>query len=634
LHEHGQASPQHGILGFLVGDLLQDGDAGPVYLVIDSIIRLNQAIYGDRTHVVVSKIWDRVQQELAGSSGGHLLGWYHSHPPQGIALAPGDIETHLEFFQQPWHVALVLGVDANGAGAALYRPANDALSAITCLPFYEVAELGAVDGKPVKRSALPWSNFITNDPVVYGTPEAADAARRSAAGAAQHHTTLELVGRDAQRPIPTPPVKRPAALSDLPLLHEEPGVAAPRADPAAPPRRAHAPAAAAKPGPAAKSAPAAAPQPPQPPQSRAPAPLITPTPAASSRRPGAQMLVRPAAPARPPRRSRLTRPLLGTVLLLGAGAALWLSRLHERLPFLFGPSSAGLTRDSITTTPSDPITPITSGSDSVSTAFPDPPRGPALRPSPPRPLPPVATSPRVRPAARPPPPPAHQPVPPPPALPPAPLRPPASATVPLAPERTGFVSGVGQRGLVGKALALPLVFGVRDTANRPLSGIEVSFFGSNAVIEPSRAVTDASGQTRIRATLGPVAGAASVIARVGPLTRTASLTVVAGPPSQISFSCGTERLTRGVAVAAGTRARLEVRVQDALGNDLPVTRLSAAAGDEGLLRVEEVQSEDDRGSFMLLARRAGTTSLAVLASGVRGTLAVRIEASGLAGCRP
>ncbi len=37
-----------------------------------------------------------------------IIGWYHSHPGLGLFLSHTDQFTHRSFFNQPWHLALVL----------------------------------------------------------------------------------------------------------------------------------------------------------------------------------------------------------------------------------------------------------------------------------------------------------------------------------------------------------------------------------------------------------------------------------------------------------------------------------------------------------------------------------------------
>jgi len=165
IHAHYETAGRQGMMGFLVGDLYECPTSRVRYVVVDSTIRLNQAVYGDKTLVIVSRLWDRIQDELRKTDG-HLIGWYHSHPPLAHELAPGDVETHLQYFKRPWHVALVLGAEHEGPVAGLFRPRPGETSSASSLPFYELLESDEafVDGK--KRSILPWINMLTDDAAV------------------------------------------------------------------------------------------------------------------------------------------------------------------------------------------------------------------------------------------------------------------------------------------------------------------------------------------------------------------------------------------------------------------------------------------------------------------------------------
>jgi hypothetical protein len=168
VHAHYEVAGRQGMMGFLVGDLFECPTSRQRYVVIDATIRLNQAVVGDKTLGIVSRLWDRVQDELRKIEG-HLIGWYHSHPPIAVELAPGDVETHLQYFKRPWHVALVLGAEHEGPVAGLFRPAPGDTSPNVSLPFYELIESdeGFVGGR--KRSILPWINFMSEDKsVLYG----------------------------------------------------------------------------------------------------------------------------------------------------------------------------------------------------------------------------------------------------------------------------------------------------------------------------------------------------------------------------------------------------------------------------------------------------------------------------------
>ncbi|HEY6854001.1 MAG TPA: hypothetical protein VI139_07130, partial [Gemmatimonadales bacterium] len=195
INEHFRASADSGLLGFLTGDLCEDAASHARYVVVDSTVRLTQPIYGDKTTVVVSRVMDRVHKELAKTNG-HVIGWYHSHPPLGLSLAAGDLETHVTFFGKAWHVALVLGGTADQPAAALFRVPSGEPTALVALPFYEMIDEHEASAAPGgKVSHLPWRNFRTADRAASrGATAAMPAQRPSAKGATSAaRSTLEVM---------------------------------------------------------------------------------------------------------------------------------------------------------------------------------------------------------------------------------------------------------------------------------------------------------------------------------------------------------------------------------------------------------------------------------------------------------
>jgi JAB1/Mov34/MPN/PAD-1 ubiquitin protease len=160
IHEHLAAPPRpgQGMLGFLLGDLCECPDTNVSYLVIDAAVRLNQAIYGDRTRDVVTRLWDRVQSQLEEQKA-HLIGWYHSHPPLSLSLTDHDVETHEQYFSEPWQVALLMGTNPAEPAGAFFRASGDDAWVSTALPFYELLDPQSIrpDGK--KRSVVTWKNY-------------------------------------------------------------------------------------------------------------------------------------------------------------------------------------------------------------------------------------------------------------------------------------------------------------------------------------------------------------------------------------------------------------------------------------------------------------------------------------------
>jgi hypothetical protein len=179
IHEHvaTPARPGQGVLGFLLGDLCECPETNVSYLVIDAALRLNQAIYGDRTRDVITRLWDRVQEQLETQQA-HLIGWYHTHPPLPLSLTEHDVETHEHYFGEPWQVSLLLGTDPENPAAGFFRAGPDESWLATPLPFYELLAPESIrpDGK--RRSFVTWRNHRAYNPV---TPPAAPTLRTPAA---------------------------------------------------------------------------------------------------------------------------------------------------------------------------------------------------------------------------------------------------------------------------------------------------------------------------------------------------------------------------------------------------------------------------------------------------------------------
>jgi len=285
LQDHLKASPEQAIFGFLIGSLFRDPDTGVLYAVIDKTLRLNQAIYGDKTEVVVARLWDRMQEQLARASG-RLLGWYHSHPGQGLTLTTHDVETHVKFFTEPWQVAILVAAEAEGVVGGFFRSGSSAAWPETPLAFYELLQPESIRADGKKRSFIVWKNYKAFNPV-------------------------------APKPAPPPP---PPVDDDLPIIRSS-------ADDEAAPAKSQATAPRAPvfvpdepPAPRPKASP---PPPPPPPQPRRPSPAPAP-PRAPRRTPAPSFrLLEPQKGPAPRRRSRRVSwlTLLALLLIGGGGAA-------------------------------------------------------------------------------------------------------------------------------------------------------------------------------------------------------------------------------------------------------------------------------------------------------------------------
>jgi proteasome lid subunit RPN8/RPN11 len=304
LQEHLKASPEQAIFGFLAGDVFRDPEAGVLYAVIDKTLRLNQAIYGDKTEVVVARLWDRMQEQLARASG-RLLGWYHSHPGHDLSLSTHDVETHEKYFTDPWHVAVLVAAQAEGVVGAFFRSSATASWAETPLPFYELLQPDSIRSDGKKRSFVTWKNYKAYNPVSAKRPSGSAAAPPPPAP-----------------PPPPPPPHAPAAAAatdDLPLIRtsadDEPAPHATR--PAAPVFVPDEP-------PARRPSPPPPPHPPRSPESRAPRRTPAPSFKLLDQKPSARRRGRR-------RRGRwLTRLVLLLIVGGAAAAGYWYFVLGQR----------------------------------------------------------------------------------------------------------------------------------------------------------------------------------------------------------------------------------------------------------------------------------------------------------------
>src|SRR5437870_1642306 len=289
LQEHLKSSPTQAIFGFLIGDVYRDPEAGVLYIVIDKTLKLSQPIYGDKTEVVVSRLWDRMQQQLAKAAGS-LLGWYHSHPGQGGYLTAHDVETHEKFFTDPWQVAVLVAAEAGGVTGKFFRASQDADWHKTPQSFYELLQPDSIKPDGKKRSFITWRNHKAFGPSLKGPPRPKQAAAPSPRPpepeepeAAEEEEAPEPPRRRAPRPVTERGfrIMRPSA-DDIPVIRSGAD------DEPAPPPQPEPP-----PPPAPPRPPPPPPPPPTPANAAPPPPRLPPAPPTAPH-------PRPAPPPPPP----------------------------------------------------------------------------------------------------------------------------------------------------------------------------------------------------------------------------------------------------------------------------------------------------------------------------------------------
>jgi len=199
---------------------------------------------------------------------------------------------------------------------------------------------------------------------------------------------------------------------------------------------------------------------------------------------------------------------------------------------------------------------------------------------------------------------------------------------PPAPDRTGFVQGMGQRGRVGEAAPVAVVFEVRDSAGRALPGVRVSLAIVNGRLAgaPADATTDSSGQVSVQVTFGERAGVPTVVTgSVGSIERQASLYPVAAAPRQLVVLLDGNAIAGQVVLSARRNAVLRIFCRDAFGNSVTVAGLRATSGDERVVQVTEVRADSLGGAITVTAGKAGLTNLLIQGSGLRADLSALVR---------
>ena len=196
--------------------------------------------------------------------------------------------------------------------------------------------------------------------------------------------------------------------------------------------------------------------------------------------------------------------------------------------------------------------------------------------------------------------------------------------VTVSAERSGFVAGGGQRGNVGTQLPRALVFEARDSSGASLPGQAVTFTGINASVQPTAVATDAAGQARVGVMLGQRVGSATVIGSIGVVEKQVAFNVAAGPAAQLVVMCGASSVSGHFAIRPDSGIVLRVSAQDAFANPTPLLGLRAAVADARIFRVLAVAQDSAAGMVTLKPDQPGTTSLAVIANGMRQYLTVTV----------
>lgn len=135
-----------------------------------------------------------------------------------------------------------------------------------------------------------------------------------------------------------------------------------------------------------------------------------------------------------------------------------------------------------------------------------------------------------------------------------------------APDSLSLVSGSGQTGVVGAALADSLVVQVADAFGNPVPGVEVIWSAEGGSLDPAATTTDSVGFARTRWTLSTVPGPQIAEAAVVDATAAFEATAEVGPADSLAIAAGGAQTAEIDMPLADT---VVVVVLDAYGNPVP-----------------------------------------------------------------
>ncbi len=189
-------------------------------------------------------------------------------------------------------------------------------------------------------------------------------------------------------------------------------------------------------------------------------------------------------------------------------------------------------------------------------------------------------------------------------------------------DRTQFVGGVQQRGVVAKPLSAPLVFQVLDSAGVVVPGYPVTFTIPSGTVTPAATVTDANGQARAQVVLGERAGPVTIAARAGRVTKQVTVFALPAEPEILVAERGGTSVGR-LSLTTRDSVALRVVTRDHFGNEAVQNNLRVLMfGSAATLRETRTTAA---GTVVLTPSKNGTATLSLQASGLVTTVPIQVS---------
>ncbi|MCK5412735.1 MAG: hypothetical protein KAJ67_11595, partial [Gemmatimonadetes bacterium] len=132
-------------------------------------------------------------REEAGRNGRIIIGWYHTHTLLGLQLSERDRRLHVSHFHDDWSCALVVvGREGTTEGGFFQRDRGETLFRRAARPFREIINQRVKPGGGPYATTVSWTNYWTEEPVLYiHTPGDRSATRTGWQSLQKHRRQVE-----------------------------------------------------------------------------------------------------------------------------------------------------------------------------------------------------------------------------------------------------------------------------------------------------------------------------------------------------------------------------------------------------------------------------------------------------------
>lgn len=162
VERHLCSAPELELGGFLGGQLCECPRTHRRYSIVNTVVPF--ADVGDPIGSrVTPRAFETVQRRLA-AHGLSMIGWYRNTGGLGLQLLPDDVETHLEYFNEPWQTTMLIVPNSSRPKGAFFTY-DQRVGRGYCIPFYELFDEHAAESNRLARTCVGWTTYIASAPV-------------------------------------------------------------------------------------------------------------------------------------------------------------------------------------------------------------------------------------------------------------------------------------------------------------------------------------------------------------------------------------------------------------------------------------------------------------------------------------